>query len=324
MYLRVLRSSQEGIRSSAAGSNGELIPCSQQPGLAFPYLGPIFRVSSRLLYPHLRCQRRHDSRWRTPSLNCEAGLQSLDLTRWNLSGPSPQPETFLLSIENQLIANLPRKSRLSLMKLCEPVQLRMADVLCDGGKPIRHVYFPLEGFISLVTLLDGKPVLEVGMVGREGMLGAQMALGAIREPLHAVVQGPGSAWRIGKLAFRRELDHNSALQQSLSRYLHVTMTQLAGSAACLRFHQIGPRLARWLLMTQDRANSERFQVTHEFLAFMLGVRRVGITTAAASLQRQGLIEYHRGDITILTRRGLEKAACGCYASDRKVYAELLH
>jgi CRP-like cAMP-binding protein len=230
----------------------------------------------------------------------------------------------LAPAENQLIANLPRKSRLNLMQICESVQLTMAQVLCDGGTPIRYVYFPVEGFISLVTLLDGKPVLEVGMVGREGMLGAQIALGVISEPLHAVVQGPGSAWRIGRLAFRRELQRNMALQQSLNHYLHVTMTQLAGSSACIRFHQIGPRLARWLLMTQDRANSDRFRVTHKFLAYMLGVRRVGITTAAAALQRQGLIEYHRGDITILKRGRLEKAACGCYARDRKVYAELLH
>ena len=201
----------------------------------------------------------------------------------------------------------------------------MATVLSDrGDKSIRHVYFPIEGFISLVTRLDGKPVLEVGMVGREGMLGAQMALGVNREPLHAVVQGPGSAWRIGRLAFRRELNRNQPLQQCLRRYLHVTMTQLAGSAACLRFHQIGPRLARWLLMTQDRAQSDHFKVTHEFLAFMLGVRRVGITMAAALLQRQGLVVYHRGNVTILNRRGLERAACGCYAADRQAYTELLH
>jgi len=210
------------------------------------------------------------------------------------------------------------------MKLCKPVPLTMAEVLSDGGKPIRYVYFPIEGFISLVTRLDGKPVLEVGMVGREGMIGAQMALGVTREPLHAVVQGPGSAWRCGQLAFRSELARNKALQQSLSRYLHVTMTQLAGSAACLRFHQIGPRLARWLLMSQDRAHSESFRVTHEFLAFMLGVRRVGITTAAAALQRQGLVRYSRGDITVLDRQGLKAAACSCYESDRKTYAELLN
>ena len=233
------------------------------------------------------------------------------------------PEKLLTTLENQLIARLPRQSRGSLAKLCEPVQLTMADVLCDGAKPIRHVYFPTGAFVSLVTLLDGKPALEVGMVGREGMLGAQMALGVLSEPLYAIVQGAGSAWRIGTLAFQRELDRNLALRQSLRRYLHVTMTQLAQSAACLRFHQIGPRLARWLLMTQDRAGSKNFRVTHEFLALMLGVRRVGITTAAVALQRQGLVKYHRGDITILDRRGLEKAASGCYANDRKAYAELL-
>jgi CRP-like cAMP-binding protein len=229
-----------------------------------------------------------------------------------------------MPVENQLIARLPRKSRSSLLDLCEPIQLTMAEVLCNGGQPIRHVYFPVGGFISLVTLLDGKPVLEVGMVGCEGMIGAQVALGVSDEPLHAVVQGPGSAWRIGRLAFRRELASNPALQQSLNRYLHVVMTQLARSAACLRFHLLGPRLARWLLMTQDRAQSDRFRVTHEFLAFMLGVRRVGITQAAAALQRQGLVKYHRGDITILDRSGLEKAACGCYAIDRKAYAELMN
>jgi CRP-like cAMP-binding protein len=194
--------------------------------------------------------------------------------------------------------------------------------LNTGGTPIRHVYFPIEGFVSLVTLLDRKPVLEVGMVGREGMIGAQMALGVIQEPLHTVVQGAGSAWRIGSPAFRHELTRNPALQQSLSRYVHVTMTQLAGSAACLRFHLLGPRLARWLLMTQDRAQSNDFRVTHEFLAFVLGARRVGITTAAAALQRQGLVEYHRGDIKILDRRGLKKAACSCYAADLKIYAQL--
>jgi CRP-like cAMP-binding protein len=229
----------------------------------------------------------------------------------------------LAPIENQLIANLPRPSRASLVKFCEPVQLRLADILCEGGKPIRHVYFPVESFISMITLLDGKPVLEVGMVGREGMLGAQMALGLATEPLHAIVQGGGSAWRITAAAFRGELAGNEPLKATLSRYLHVTATQLAGSAACLRFHQIRPRLARWLLMTQDRAHSSSFRVTHEVLALMLGVRRVGITTAAAALQRQGLVKYHRGDIKVLSRRGLEKAACSCYASNRRIYDDLM-
>lgn len=226
--------------------------------------------------------------------------------------------------ENQLIARLPSQSKQSLMKLCEPVGLTMSQVLSDGAKSIQHVYFPVEAFISLITTLDGEPVLEVGMVGREGMVGAQMVLGVSSEPLYVLVQGSGSAWRIGRLAFERELARNPALRRNLGHYLHITMTQLARSAACLRFHQIGPRLARWLLMTQDRAHSSHFRVTQQFLALMLGVRRVGITTAAAALQRQGLVEYHRGDFTILDRRGLEKAACGCYSNDCKAYAELRH
>jgi CRP-like cAMP-binding protein len=242
------------------------------------------------------------------------------------AGTSPglhYSEKVLSLVENELIAHLPRKSRVRLIELCRPVELAMAQVLCKGGQPIRYVYFPIGAFISAITLLDGIPVLEVGMVGHEGIFGAQVVLGATTEPLHGLVQGAGSAWRIGRSSFQQALMQDSALRESVSRYLLVTTTQLARSAACLRFHQIGPRLARWLLMTQDRASSTKFRVTHEFLAFMLGVRRVGITTAAIELQRQGLIQYRRGDITILKRSALEKAACGCYAADRKTYATLM-
>jgi CRP-like cAMP-binding protein len=229
----------------------------------------------------------------------------------------------LATAENHLIELLPRKDRLRLLAICEPADLGLAEVLCEPGKPTSHVYFPTEAFISLVTPIDGKPALEVGMVGREGMVGAQLVLGVVTTPLHAVVQGPGASWRVGANAFRSELARSVALQRGMNRYLYVLMAQLAASAACLRFHQIGPRLARWLLMTQDRAHSESFQVTHEFLAYMLGVRRVGITTAASALQRRGLIEYHRGHLNVLDRCGLEAAACSCYAGDQLAYAELL-
>ncbi|MEP7056367.1 MAG: Crp/Fnr family transcriptional regulator [Caldimonas sp.] len=225
--------------------------------------------------------------------------------------------------ENHLIALLPRRDRQRLLAVCEPVELVLAEVLCEAGKPTRHVYFPIDGFISLIALIDGKPSLEVGMVGREGMLGAQLALGVKKAPLKALVQGPGAAWRIGAAAFRSELSRSPALQLGLDRYLYVLMAQLAASAGCLRFHLIGPRLARWLLMSQDRADADSFRVTHEFLAYMLGVRRVGITSAAGTLQRSGLIEYHRGDLTVLDRSGLEAAACGCYAADQRTYAEVL-
>jgi len=229
----------------------------------------------------------------------------------------------LATVENHLIEQLPRKDRLRLLAICEPVNLELAEILCEPGKPTRYVYFPVEGFISLVAVTDGSAGVEVGMVGREGMLGAQLALGVVTAPLHAVVQGSGAAWRIDTDNFRGELERSAPLRRSLNRYLYVLMAQMATSVTCLRSHQIGPRLARWLLMSQDRAHSDSFRVTHEFLAYMLGVRRVGITIAAGALQRSGLIEYHRGDIKVLDRSGLEAAACGCYAADRLAYAELL-
>ena len=238
-------------------------------------------------------------------------------------GRDSHRRSVLAIAENHLIALLPRKDRTRLLALCEPVTLTLAEVLCDPGKPVRHVYFPIDSFISLVTLLEGSPGVEVGMVGAEGMLGAELALGVSISPLHSVVQGPGMAWRIGAAAFRGELARNAALKRTLDRYVYVLMAQLADSAGCVRFHQIGPRLARWLLMSQDRAGADNFRVTQEFLGYMLGVRRVGITAAASALQRGGLIGYRRGDVTILDRKGLEAAACGCYAADRKAYAAQL-
>jgi CRP-like cAMP-binding protein len=230
----------------------------------------------------------------------------------------------LAAVENHLIQLLPRAERLRLLAACEQVPLVLAQVLCERGEPTRHAYFPIDGFISLVTAVDKHPGLEVGMVGREGMLGVQLALGVTNAPLRALVQGPGHAWRIGATAFRREFERNPVLQRNLNRYLYVLMAQLAASAACLRFHLIGPRLARWLLMSHDRAHSDSFRVTHEFLAYMLGVRRVGVTVAAGALQHRGLIRYHRGALTVLDRKGLEAAACDCFAVDQRAYAELIH
>jgi CRP-like cAMP-binding protein len=222
--------------------------------------------------------------------------------------------------ENHLIALLPRRDRASLLAACEAVELDLGTMLCKPGKTTRHVYFPADCVISLVTAAaEGEPGREVGMVGREGMLGAQLALGVSAIPLDALVQGAGAAWRVAAAPFRRELSSSKALQVSLHRYVYVLMAQLATAAACTRFHHVEPRLARWLLMTQDRMHSDSFHLTHEFLAHMLGVRRVGITGAASDLQRQGLIRYRRGDITVLDRVGLEAAACGCYAADRRTY-----
>jgi len=224
---------------------------------------------------------------------------------------------------NQLIERLPHKERHRLLALSEPVTLALSQVLSEAGSVTDYVYFPTAGFISLVAVTDGSSGVEVGMVGREGMLGIQAVLGVAMAPLHSLVQGAGTAWRIDITAFQRELLDSPVLQSSLQRYMYVLMVQLATSAACLRFHLIGQRLARWLLMTQDRACSDHLHVTHEFLAYMLGVRRVGITTAASALQRAGLIEYQRGSLIVLDRAGLEAAACSCYAAHRHTYTDLL-
>ena len=229
----------------------------------------------------------------------------------------------LKSSQNQLIDGLPAKARDSLLALGETVQLTLSQVLCEAAGRTRYAYFPVDSFISLVAVVQDSPGIEVGMIGSEGMLGAALALGVAVNPLHAVVQGPGAAWRISAPAFRAQVKRSPLLQQAVGRYLYVLMCQHASAAVCLRFHAIAPRLARWLLMSQDRAHSARFHITHEFLAYMLGVRRVGITNAATLLQRQGLIEYQRGQIHVLDRRGLEAAACGCYSSERKIYADVL-
>ena len=229
----------------------------------------------------------------------------------------------MAAVENHLIELLPDRDRRRLLAVCEPVELQLAEVLYEQGQPTSHVYFPLDGFVSLVAGVDHHPGLEMGMVGREGMLGAQLALGVTLAPLRARVQGPGLARRISAAAFRRELAQSEPLQRGLARYIHVLMSQLSTAAACLRFHQIGPRLARWLLMSQDRAHANTFNVTHEFLASMLGVRRVGVTIAAGVLQHQDLIAYHRGELTVCDRAGLEVAACSCYAADQRAYAELM-
>lgn len=235
----------------------------------------------------------------------------------------PVSESRLEPAQNHLIELLPKKDGARLLAQCEPVQLVLGQVLYEQGEALKHAYFPVDSFISLLTRIDDHPSLEVGMVGREGLFGAAVALGVPAAPLQALVQGSGSAWRISTAALQSQLDLSAPLRRLLLRYIYVVTEQMASSAACLRFHLIGPRLARWLLMSEDRAHAQQFHVTHEFLASMLGVRRVGVTVAASHLQRQGLIRYHRGEVRVEDRAGLEAAACSCYQRQRRAYTEKL-
>ena len=215
-------------------------------------------------------------------------------------------------IANSLLAALPRKSYRRLLAGLAPVELVFGEVLYEAGKPIRDVYFPGRSLVSLLTLVEGHLALEVGLVGREGMVGIPVALGIDDSPVRALVQGGGPALRMSAARFRAELRNSPPLQRALYRYVHAMMEQISQTAGCNRFHVVQTRLARWLLMTRDRMRSGEFRMTHEFLSHMLGVRRVGVTEAASALQRRKLIEYRRGSIRILDHRGLEAAACACY------------
>jgi CRP-like cAMP-binding protein len=227
------------------------------------------------------------------------------------------------SITNRLLQRLPAKDRARVLAGCERVELPFGEVLAEAGGAVRDVYFPTGSFISLIVPMGGTSRLEVGIAGSEGFYGVPIALGAEISPVQALVQGAGTAWRMGASAFRRELAEVPALSECIHRYIYVLMAQFTQTAGCNRFHLVEQRVARWLLMTADRSHAATFSMTHEFFAGMLGVRRVGITEAASALQQRSLIGYRRGVITIFDRKGLERAACPCYRLDRSTYSRML-
>jgi CRP-like cAMP-binding protein len=225
-------------------------------------------------------------------------------------------------VDNRLIGTLPHKERNRILKRCDPVDLVFGTILCEPDQPLRYVYFPLTGVISLMATVGGHPPLEMGLIGNEGMLGATLVLGVNAAPLHAVVQGSGTALRMTAPHLRLALRDGPALLRMLNRYLYVLMAQLSQTAACTHFHEVDARLARWLLMTHDRAHADHFHLTHQFLADMIGVQRSAVTIAAGMLQQQKLIHYTRGEITVLDRPGLEAVSCECYDAVIEDYSRL--
>ena len=228
-----------------------------------------------------------------------------------------------LALSNRLLVRLPANARQRFLASCDQIEMSFEQVLCEAGEPIRHVYFPIDGFISLVTQLDDGSRLEVGIIGNEGMLGTSLVLGVDDNSHHALVQGAGTALRMKAADFTRHCQNSMALRLGLGRYVYVLLRQLALTAACTHYHVVEERLARWLLLTRDRAHSDTFHLTHQLLSFMLGVRRVGITRAATALHARGLISYVRGNIVILDGAGLELASCRCYHQASDMYERIL-
>jgi CRP-like cAMP-binding protein len=226
-------------------------------------------------------------------------------------------------LANRLLAALPKKEYQHLLAELEPVTLTFGEILFEAGDNIRHVYFPNNSIVSLLSAVNEREHLEVGIVGNDGMAGLPVFMGVNRSRNRGLVQGEGSAWRMKAAALRRETADASTLQKLLHFYTNSLLTQISQSAACNRFHLVNARLARWLLMTHDRVEGDEFRLTQKFLSQMLGVRREGVTLAAGVLQKQKLISYSRGQIRVLDRAGLEAASCACYAVLKDAYDNFL-
>lgn len=222
---------------------------------------------------------------------------------------------------NRLLAALPAKEYKRLLPKLKEVSLIYTETIFEPGDVIRHVYFPDSGIVSLLSAIEERSLLEIGIVGSEGFVGLPVFLGVKTSNIRALVQGEGAALRMKTADFLAECKNGGSLTPILQRYTHSLITQISQSAVCSRFHPIEARLARWLLMTSDRMASDEFQITQESLSNMLGVRREAVNKSERNLQRNGLINPSRRKITILNRAGLEAAACRCYLIIKEEYEE---
>lgn len=224
---------------------------------------------------------------------------------------------------NRILSAAPREEYERLSPRLEYVELRRGEVLHETGEHMSHVYFPYSGTISVVVQMEDGDQAEVGVVGREGMLGLPLVLGTDTAPFRALTQVTGGAMRIAAADFAEEIGRRGGFYTLLLRYAQAFFVQTAQTAACNRLHHMEGRLAKWLMTTRDRAESDDLDVTHEFVAVMLGVRRAGVTEALGVLRSDGLIEHSRGRIRILDAEGLGRASCECYGVISDEYERLV-
>jgi CRP-like cAMP-binding protein len=226
------------------------------------------------------------------------------------------------SPDNRLLASLPVKDYERLLPHLQNTSLSSHEVLHETGETVEYVYFPNDAIITLLSSVSRNSTVEVGLVGREGMVGVSILFGSKVTPYQVVALAPGGVMRMKAEVLKREFKRSSSLQDVLLPYAQAVLTQNAQSASCHRYHTPQERLCRLLLMIEDRAGADEFRATHEFMAQMLGTRRATVTEAAHDLQQKGLIAYRRGLVKVLNRQALEKAACSCYRIIREQFDEL--
>lgn len=224
---------------------------------------------------------------------------------------------------NRILAALPAHAYQDLHAKSDVIPLSFAKDIYKPGDVIKYIYFPESGIISLLSAVEENSTLEVGIVGNEGIVGLPVFLGVETSNNHALVQGIGSALRISAADFLTECKKSDEFPRLLNRYLHSLLTQISQSAACNRFHPVEARLARWLLMTHDRMQTDEFKITQEFLSNMLGVRREAVNKSASHFQAMNFISYSRGNLSVLNRMGLEGATCNCYKIIKQDYDDFL-
>lgn len=213
---------------------------------------------------------------------------------------------------NQILSALPESFYQSFSNHLEPVKLSLNEVLLEPHQKVESLYFPIRGIVSLISVMQDGSTTEIGLIGKEGIVGGWQFLGEGGLNSRTVVQGEGMAMRIDAQVLQTKFAQNSLLQKLMLRYGLQLFNQVSQCAACNNHHTVKQRTARWLLMLDDRCDQETLSMTQQLLSRMLGVRRTGVTEVAKEIQRQGIIDYHRGKIQILDRNALETVACECY------------